>query len=46
MTGRRPFGRDDVRDYDVDSEDDWEEEPEDGEQLSVSSVQLSLPNHT
>ncbi len=32
---RKPDGRDDAIDYEVDSEEEWEEEPEDGEQLSV-----------
>jgi Chromatin assembly factor 1 subunit A len=31
-------------DYEVDSEDEWEEEPEDGEQLSVRPPCL-LPTH-
>lgn len=35
---RRPLGRDDTLDYEADSEDEWEEEPEDGEQLSVRQV--------
>jgi chromatin assembly factor 1 subunit A len=34
VTGRRPLGKDPQLDYEVDSDDEWEEEPE-GENLSV-----------
>lgn len=34
ISGRRPFGRDVLLDYEVESDQDWEEEPE-GESLSV-----------
>lgn len=34
ITGRRPFGRDVQLNYEVDSEDEWEKEAEDGESLS------------
>ncbi len=34
VTGRRPLGRDPELDYEVMSDQDWEEEPE-GESLSV-----------
>lgn len=40
MSGRRPFGRDVELDYEVMSDQDWEEEPE-GESLSVSKCQDS-----
>ena len=33
VTGRRPFGKDDYLDYDIDSEGEWEEEAEDGEDV-------------
>ncbi len=36
VCGRRPFGRDAELDYEVMSDQDWEEEPE-GESLSVST---------
>lgn len=36
MTGRRPDARDANLDYDVMSDEEWEEEPE-GENLSVSA---------
>lgn len=36
ITGRRPFGKEDIFDYTVDSDDDWEEE-EQGENLEVLS---------
>ena len=38
MTGRRPLARDDTLDYEVMSDEEWEEEPE-GENLSVSLQQ-------
>lgn len=37
VRGRRPLGRDPGRDYEVDSDEEWEEEPE-GEDLSVSGL--------
>ncbi|XP_044757538.1 chromatin assembly factor 1 subunit A-like isoform X2 [Coccinella septempunctata] len=36
ITGRRPWGKEDIFDYEVDSDDDWEEE-EQGENLEVMS---------
>lgn len=42
VTPRRPLAKDPQLDYDVDSDDEWEEEPE-GENLSVS---LSEVPHT
>lgn len=37
VSGRKPFGQDVELDYEVMSDQDWEEEPE-GESLSVSSL--------
>lgn len=37
VAGRRPFGKDVALDYEVMSDQDWEEEPE-GESLSVSAA--------
>ena len=35
LNGRRCFKQEPDVDYDVDSDEDWQEEPEDGESLSV-----------
>jgi len=40
VCGRRPFGRDPGLDYEVMSDEEWEEEPE-GESLSVSELEKS-----
>ena len=37
VTPRNPWGKDDIMDYDVMSDQDWEEEPE-GESLSVRAL--------
>lgn len=44
ISGRRPFAKDSQLHYDVDSEDEWEEEAEDGESLSDVEVEKEQAN--